>query len=155
LYSDGAEEHLVEAEDDLGQKGGARRWSRHDVLQAKILHVTNKRTGGTRVGERVTPEEPLEANTARLVSTARDQTGTLHLHSHDGKRLEQKGQRRLATCKARIQEGDTGDDKPDQEPHHNQVEVVKLKSLILGVDILDVGIAAIGLCLVELWLAGY
>lgn len=56
LHSDGAEKHLIEAEDDLGKQSRTRRWSRHDVLHAKVLHVTDERTGSTRVGERIAPE---------------------------------------------------------------------------------------------------
>jgi hypothetical protein len=37
---------------------------------------------------------------------------TVHLHSQDCQRLEQKRQCRLATSKTSIQEGDTGDDEP-------------------------------------------
>ena len=73
----------------------------------------------------------------------------LHLHSHDCERLEQKRQSRLAASKTCIQKSDTGDDEPDQERHHNQVQVVELKSLVLSVDILDVRVAAIRLRLVE------
>lgn len=63
LYSNSAEEHLVKTEDDLRKKGGARRRGRHDILQAKVFHIANERAGRPRVGQRITPEEPLEAYT--------------------------------------------------------------------------------------------
>lgn len=78
-----------------------------------------------------------------------------HVHSHDCQRLEQKRQRRLATCKTGVQERDSRNDEPDQERHDDQVEVVELESLVLSVDILNVGIAAVGLRLVKFRLHSY
>lgn len=63
----GAEEHLVEAEDDLREQSGTGRRGSHYVLQSEVLHVADERTGGTRVGKRITPEEPLEADTEALL----------------------------------------------------------------------------------------
>ncbi len=63
LYGTGTEEHLVEAKDDLWEQSGARGWSSHDILQSEVFHVADKWTGGTRVGERVAPKQPLEADT--------------------------------------------------------------------------------------------
>lgn len=60
LHGAGAEEHLVEAEDDLGDDGATARRCGHDVLHAEIRHVANEGTGRARVGERVAPEHPLE-----------------------------------------------------------------------------------------------
>ena len=78
-----------------------------------------------------------------------DQIEAFDLHSHDGKRLEQKGQCRLAACKTGVQECDTGNDEPNQEGHYDQIKVVEFKSRVLSVDILNVGVAAIGLRLIE------
>lgn len=75
-----------------------------------------------------------------------------HLHSHNCEGLKQKRQSRLATCQTCIQERDTRNNEPDQERHYNEVEIVKLKSLILSVDIFDIGIAAIGLRFIKLGL---
>ena len=61
-YGANAEEHLVEAENDLGKKNGAGRWGGDDVLEAEVGEVTNESVGGAGVCERVSPEHPLEAD---------------------------------------------------------------------------------------------
>lgn len=76
----------------------------------------------------------------------------VYLHSHDSKRLEQQGQSRSATGKTRVQKADTRDDEPYKEGHDHEIDVVKLQSLVLSIDIFKIGVAAIRLCLVELWL---
>lgn len=59
-------EHLVQTKHDLGKESRAGRWSGHDVLHAKVLHVTDERTGCTRVCERVAPEQPLKADASQV-----------------------------------------------------------------------------------------
>ena len=66
LHCAGAEEHLIQAEDNLGEEGRARRGSRHDILQTEVVQVTDEGTGSTGVRERVAPEHPLEANTWQI-----------------------------------------------------------------------------------------
>ena len=60
LDGTGAEEELVQAEDDLGKIGRAGRRSNPDIAHTKIGHVTNEGTSSARVSESVAPEHPLE-----------------------------------------------------------------------------------------------
>jgi hypothetical protein len=77
------------------------------------------------------------------------------VHAAYGERLEQHGQRRLASRKTSVQESDTRDDDPYQVGHDHHVDVVELQSLVLGVDILKIRVTAIGLRVVELGLCDY
>lgn len=61
-----AEEELIEAEQDLWQVAGR---SSHDILQAKVGHVTNEGSGGCGVGKGVSPEHPLEGDDANLLQS--------------------------------------------------------------------------------------
>lgn len=56
LHSTSTEEHLIQAEDDLGQQSRSRRWSNQDILHAEIGKVTNESACSAGVGERVSPE---------------------------------------------------------------------------------------------------
>lgn len=132
-----AEKHLVEAEDDLREEDRAGRGSGNDVLHAKVCEVTNERVRRARVGQRITPEHPLEADPAFDQQT--DLFHLLHpvyLHSSDCERLKQQGERRLAARQTTVKETDTGDDEPDEEATDYQIDVVELEAGILGVDIL-------------------
>jgi hypothetical protein len=74
------------------------------------------------------------------------------VHAAHSERLKQHGQRRLASRKTSVQESDTRDDDPYQVGHDHHVDVVELKSLVLGIDIFKIRIPAIGLRVVELGL---
>lgn len=91
LHGAGTEEKLVEAEDDFRNDGGTRRRGSHDILHAEVVQVTDESTGSTRVGERVSPEHPLEGCTRRQVSLfarLRDEREMEDLHSSHHQRLE-------------------------------------------------------------------
>lgn len=57
-----AEQHLIEAKDDFGEKRGTRRRSSNDILHSEVGHVADERASGSRVRERIAPEHPLEAH---------------------------------------------------------------------------------------------
>lgn len=63
LYGTCTEEHLVQAENNFWQERRSRGRCRHDVFETKVCHVTDEGTGGTGVGEGISPEHPLEAYT--------------------------------------------------------------------------------------------
>lgn len=58
----GAEKHLVEAEDDLGEEHGAGRGRGDDVLEAEVGEVADEGIARAGVGEGIPPEHPLEAD---------------------------------------------------------------------------------------------
>lgn len=58
----GAEEHLVEAEDDLGEEHGAGRGRGDDVLEAEVCEVADEGVARAGVGEGIPPEHPLETD---------------------------------------------------------------------------------------------
>ena len=49
-------------EDNLRQKWRAWRWRSHDILETKVVQVTDEGISSTRVSKRVAPEHPLEGN---------------------------------------------------------------------------------------------
>lgn len=56
----GTEDHLVQAEDNLGDDSRSRRGCDADVLHTEVGEVTDEGVGGAREGERITPEHPLK-----------------------------------------------------------------------------------------------
>jgi hypothetical protein len=75
------------------------------------------------------------------------------VHAAHSERLKQHRQRRLASRKTSVQESDTRNDDPYQVGHDHHVDIVELKSLVLGVDIFKIRVTAIGLRVVELGLS--
>lgn len=63
-----AEEKLVEAEHNLRQNRGSRRWSRHNIFQAEIRKCPDERTSVAGICQRITPEDPLEGCPSHSVS---------------------------------------------------------------------------------------
>lgn len=150
LDSAGAEQHLIEAEDDLGDVDRAGRGSGDNVLHAEVGQVTNEGVGSARVGKRVTPEHPLEADAVSDISTCQSlHVRGMDLHAADHEGLEQHGQSRLSPGKAAIHETDTGDDQPNDGTAEQEVGVVELKSRVLSIDIDIERVAAIRLARVE------
>lgn len=60
LHRAGAEEQLVEAEDDLGDVRATGGWCSGDVHEAEVFEVADEGVGGAAVGQAVAPEHPLE-----------------------------------------------------------------------------------------------
>lgn len=88
---DGREHALVDGEEEVGDLVGAHGRAGEDVHEAEIREITDERAGGMGEGQRVAPEEPLEAC---------DGGG------HDGEPYQRQG--RLAPSKTRVEEARVG-----------------------------------------------
>lgn len=56
LYGTCAEEHLVQAEDNLGDVNASRRRGRNDIFKAEVGEVADEGVRGARVGKGVAPK---------------------------------------------------------------------------------------------------
>lgn len=126
-----AEQQLVQAKDNLWNSRVAGRRGGHDILETKIVQVTDERTGRSAIGQTVSPEHPLHRYNGR-----------------DHERLEEESQGRLSAGETTVKEADTGDDEPDNIAAKHQVGVVPLVADILSIDVDLERIAAVGLGLV-------
>lgn len=127
LHGAGAEEKLVEAERDVRDRGVANRGGRHNVAQAEVGKVTDKRACRAAVRQREAPEHPLERD---------DRT--------DHERLEEEGERRFSAGETSVEKTDSGYDQPYYEATEDQVRVVVLVAHVLGVHVHFERVAARG-----------
>lgn len=135
LHRAGAEEELVQAEDDVRDGGVADARGGDDVLQAEVGEVADKGARGAAVGQGEAPEHPLEGG---------------HGGDHEG--LEEEGEGGLATGHAAVQEADARDDEPYDEAAEDEVGVVVFVAHVLGVDVHGQRVAAVGHGLIVGWL---
>lgn len=132
-----AEEKLVQAEHNLRDEGRTRRRRNLDIHEAEVGEVANEGTGGAAVGERVTPEHPLESGDG---------------HDHEG--LEEQRERRFPARETAVEQTDARDDEEDEDAAAHQPDVVELEARVLDIDVDQGRVAALGLGGVELRLRG-
>ncbi len=112
------EQHLIQAEDDLGNDSTSWTGRSHDILHPKVGEVTDKRTRGSRVCQSIPPKHPLEGRNS-------SHHQTLEQESHGG----------LAAGQTPIEQTDTRNNEPDDEATEHKVSIVIFETSILGIDI--------------------